>query len=432
MTTSIPARALRSSVLSLLSCLFFAQIAVLCPITAMADEDARAWQILKANSETMLALPAYSAECRTTTSRKLILEGQAPVYYAVSMLKAEKPNLMRYERYDLPTPQSTIFWTPGNLHPSQHYASNGKQYFRQYGSKYRSALLDGKIDPRFLLTIDEPWSGFFASNETVYGLCVHYKKEDALKEINYLGTEVVNGTICDKVYTDLVYIQGKDGLRVKSIWFIGPDHLTRRCLAKVESEGKLAYVRDSLVINIQTGQHYNKSIYNYSPGPGIVLDNPAPLLPVLANGVTAPDFTATDVSGKPVKLADLRGKTVILDFWASWCGPCMQSMPHNQQLMEELRKRYKSDVVLLAVDAGEDREAFDRWIKRNAQKYGELLFVHSDPADHVSNERYKVPGIPTQFVIDKQGVIRFSVVGFDPKSSSLLKAVEQICGSISQ
>ena len=107
-------------------------------------------------------------------------------------------------------------------------------------------------------------------------------------------------------------------------------------------------------------------------------------------------------------------------------------MPHNQQRMEALQKRYNADVVLLAVDAGEDRDAFDSWIRRNAHKYPSLLFVHSSLGSALTVDSYKVPGIPTQFLIDKQGIIRCSVVGFDPKSTTLWKAAEQICGSSSK
>ncbi|MFY7954167.1 MAG: TlpA family protein disulfide reductase, partial [Armatimonadaceae bacterium] len=57
--------------------------------------------------------------------------------------------------------------------------------------------------------------------------------------------------------------------------------------------------------------------------------------PLLANGKDAPDFTSFTLDGKPVKLSDLRGKTVILDFWSTWCGPCKASMPHIEEVWKK-------------------------------------------------------------------------------------------------
>ena len=67
---------------------------------------------------------------------------------------------------------------------------------------------------------------------------------------------------------------------------------------------------------------------------------------LLADGTTAPDFTVQDKDGKPVKLSDYAGKVVVLDFWATWCGPCMSSMPHTNQVAKKFADQ---GVVVLAV-----------------------------------------------------------------------------------
>jgi thiol-disulfide isomerase/thioredoxin len=129
-------------------------------------------------------------------------------------------------------------------------------------------------------------------------------------------------------------------------------------------------------------------------------------------GALAPDFPATDAAGKAVKVSDYRGKVVILDFWATWCGPCISSMPHTQ----EIAAHYKDQgVVVLASCTSDDRKKFDAWVKRNQALYPDINFSH-DPqersADRASRKLYGVGGIPQQFIIDREGRIVALVTGY--------------------
>jgi peroxiredoxin len=131
----------------------------------------------------------------------------------------------------------------------------------------------------------------------------------------------------------------------------------------------------------------------------------------------APDFVSKDAAGKEVKLSDFKDKIVILDFWATWCGPCMQSLPHTQ----ELAAKYKdAGVVVLAVCTGDTREKFDAWVKKNQTKYPGIVFTcelndrGSDKFDErASSKLYQVPGLPTQFVIGRDQKIAAQLVGYD-------------------
>jgi peroxiredoxin len=133
---------------------------------------------------------------------------------------------------------------------------------------------------------------------------------------------------------------------------------------------------------------------------------------MLEPGAMAPDFTTTDLAGKPVRLSDYRGKVVVLDFWATWCGPCLSSMPHTQ----EVAAKYKDQgVVVLGSCTSDARDKFETWVKANQAKYPDFIFSH-DPAergaDRASAKLYGVGGIPQQFIIDRAGRIAATVTGY--------------------
>ena len=135
-------------------------------------------------------------------------------------------------------------------------------------------------------------------------------------------------------------------------------------------------------------------------------------------GNKAPDFTLEDVTGKPFTLSSLRGKYVIIDFWGSWCGPCIVGIPK----MKSIYEKNKSKLEILGVACRE--ESTDIW--RNAVKQHELPWknVYNDNLSAV-NVKYGVEGYPTKIVIDPEGTILIRELGegddFYTKLESVIK-----------
>jgi len=129
-------------------------------------------------------------------------------------------------------------------------------------------------------------------------------------------------------------------------------------------------------------------------------------------GSMSPDFTTLEAAGKEIKLSDYRGKVVVLDFWATWCGPCLNALPHVQKIAAQYKDQ---GVLVLAVCTQDQRSNFETWLKKNRQKYPEILFSH-DPAEskpeRASLQLYGVTAIPCQFIINREGQIVETIVGY--------------------
>ncbi len=121
-------------------------------------------------------------------------------------------------------------------------------------------------------------------------------------------------------------------------------------------------------------------------------------------GEKAPDFSVNDLVGEPVRMSDLRGKVVLLHFWATWCRYCREEAPSLARLNTVMTgKDFRMITVSLDKGGGEDVESF-------FHTAGLRLPTVADPAGTVGKQ-YGVTGVPETFIIDGEGVVRKKIVG---------------------
>ena len=136
-------------------------------------------------------------------------------------------------------------------------------------------------------------------------------------------------------------------------------------------------------------------------------------LPALAStvdtlraGAPAPAFELKSNSGKPVSLGALRGQIVLVNFWASWCGPCRKEMP----ILEQLNRQYRNKgVTLVGVNVEPDSEAASQWLKATPVSFPILYDV-----DSKVSKLYQVEGMPNTVIVDRKGNVRYIHRGYRP------------------
>lgn len=120
-------------------------------------------------------------------------------------------------------------------------------------------------------------------------------------------------------------------------------------------------------------------------------------------GLTAPDFTLVDLEGKSWKLSDLRGQVVLVNFWATWCPPCLEEMPSMEKLY---RSMPPDSFKMMAILYKDEAAAAQRLTSTKGYTFPVLL----DPEEK-TGQAYGVTGVPETFVIDRIGVLRNKIIG---------------------
>jgi len=171
-------------------------------------------------------------------------------------------------------------------------------------------------------------------------------------------------------------------------------------------------IRDSPSRSVAEGHRF-PLLFRFSlPFLVVTLAAPAGLAIGRLESTVAPDFTLPARTGS-VSLHDLRGKVVLVDFWASWCGPCRQSFPWMKGLLDRYSRQ---DLVIVAVNLDKSRETADAFL----EDFPVPFTVAFDPAGKTA-EAFRVQAMPSSFIISRTGEIVFAHAGFERKKAHVLE-----------
>ena len=140
-------------------------------------------------------------------------------------------------------------------------------------------------------------------------------------------------------------------------------------------------------------------------------------------GAPVPALRVESLSGKKIEVASYRGRVLLLDVWASWCGPCKQELP----MLDAMARRLKSQgVEVLAVSVDQERANVDKFLKGHGKW---ALTIAHDPAGAIA-ERLQPDKMPTSYVIDRSGIVRYVNAGFVPDDAAMIeKRLLEVAGN---
>jgi thiol-disulfide isomerase/thioredoxin len=123
-------------------------------------------------------------------------------------------------------------------------------------------------------------------------------------------------------------------------------------------------------------------------------------------GKAAPDFSLKTIDGKDVKLSDMKGSVVLLDFWATWCPPCRASLPHLNKVSQDKALADKG-LKVYSINCKEKPDTAKDFLTKNNYSFNVAL-----DSDGKAEESYAVTGIPTTVVVGKDGTVQHVVIGY--------------------
>jgi len=154
---------------------------------------------------------------------------------------------------------------------------------------------------------------------------------------------------------------------------------------------------------------------------GLLIASPLALAaekPDLSVGAKAPEVISKDINGKEAKLSDLRGKVVVLDIWATWCGPCRAMIPHEREMVKKLEGK---PFVLVSISGDARKDTLTKFLKDNPMPW--THWWNGDRGGILAD--WDVRYFPTIYVIDHKGVIRHKDIREKELEEAVKKLVEE-------
>lgn len=135
-------------------------------------------------------------------------------------------------------------------------------------------------------------------------------------------------------------------------------------------------------------------------------------------GQPAPDFKLQNPDGESISLSDFKGKPVLINFWASWCAPCVSEMSYLEEIYDEWSDK---GLMLLAINNGESSATVESFLQDNNLSFPVVLDTKA-----VIVRKYNIQFLPTTFFIDKDGIIQEKVIGAFPSKAAIEKRLSKI------
>lgn len=192
----------------------------------------------------------------------------------------------------------------------------------------------------------------------------------------------------------------------------------------LDGDGKLDSETESYLISekyVNIGEtSYEFVVDRY--GRSLTLNPLAEKMPprvILLPGYPAPDFSFTDLDGKKRKLSDYRGKVVLLDFWGTWCGPCVAAVP---KLVEAYGKLHAQGFEILGIDTDDAEEKLRAFIAEKKMPWAQALEKDGGPIQKL----YRIVGFPTYYLIGKNGIIVTDQIDVEKLPTSVMNSINAL------
>jgi thiol-disulfide isomerase/thioredoxin len=264
-----------------------------------------------------------------------------------------------------------------------------------------------------------PITDFFDPAKSIAAQVRGLKTAQQMKWLKYAGVEKWDGASYQVVAWECVLAnpnipveilaKAPNGVVTSTVrCYIGSDGLVHR-ETNVLNAGSYTESFDQEIHNLKVNPKLTQKDFAFKLPPGATPETPPASAVFLANGTVAPEFRVQDKDGNIVRLSSFKGKVVVLDFWATWCGPCQEMLPETAQVAEEFSDK---GVVVLGINVWDTREAFLNWLPQHAQYKAMQFTIDPTPnyQDGVAMGLYNVTGIPSQYVIDANGKVADSFV----------------------
>lgn len=335
-----------------------------------------------------------------------------------------RPNYLSMNGWNLMYSKKSDKWQ--QISAATGYFSNGRDFYtiftKQKGVSFQKTAAEssGKNVPVKL----EPLADFFDGNNSFYRQIAEARRQNMLTSLDYKE----DITWENSSYKVIEFITDSTAKGVSTHQttqiFIGGDRRIHRLIV-TKKFGELITETETILRNVSTQNELKSADFSY--------DLPAAATPYvpppspLAEGTQAPDITFEDSAGKLVKLSDYQGKTVILDFWATWCLPCIKSFPHTAQAIEKFDNK---DVVVLAVNIWDSKENALNWVAKRTDPFP-FTFVNdiagAEKKDSVT--LFQVNALPLLYVISPKGKVVAVFEGYRGPTTELeeiLKAAKDL------